>query len=542
MSIVVNILGGLALFLYGMNVLAAGLEKTAGDYMENIIKNFTSNRITGVIVGAFVTMIVQSSSSITVMIVGLVNSGAISIINAVSIIMGANIGTTLTTQLISLNIIGVVPIFIIIGIWIWLFSADRKMKSIGEILIGFGILFIGMEYMGKGVYVLKESDSFYNLITSFGINNLTDNILAILMGFSITAIIQSSSATIALLIVFAMQGLMPLSVAFPIILGANIGTCVTAVISSVGTSNTARRAALIHFLFNIIGSIIFIVFLMKPTLGLIVNLSSNTPRQIANIHSLFNLLNTMILLPFAPILLYIVNKLIPYNPIEEKRLQGIKYLDDRILETPSIAIIQVTKEVLHMGNVALESYKRAMDAFFNLEEYKAKETFLLENLVNEIEGKIADYLLKISNEEISMKQREIVEGLFNTIIDIERVGDHADNLAEQAMYRLDNKLRFSPQALDDLKKMNNWVLKSYREALTALKTGDINIAKRVIERENEIDIMEKTLRANHIDRLNAQHCIPTSGIVFLDMISNLERIADHSSNIAFVVLDIKRAN
>ncbi|RKD22522.1 phosphate:Na+ symporter [Caminicella sporogenes DSM 14501] len=540
MEIFFGLIGGLGLFLYGMNVMAAGLEKSAGDKMKKIIEVLTSNRIMGVLVGAVVTMIVQSSSATTVMVVGFVNAGIMSLTQAVGIIMGANIGTTITAQLASINFTEIAPVSVGIGVGIWLFSSNRKVKNVAEILIGFGILFIGMHFMKDAVNPLRQYEGFTNLLLSFGGNNISDKALAILSGFAVTAIIQSSSATTGLLIALASQGLLPIESAFPVVLGTNIGTCVTAMISSIGANKTAKRAALVHMLFNVIGTVLFIIFLANPTIKIVTSMSDDPARQLANAHTLFNIANTLILLPFASILVYIVKKIIPYDPNEEKEIQGIKYLDERILETPSVAMVQVMKEVLHMGNVTLESYGKAMEAFFKADEKIAAETFKFEKIINEMEREIANYLLKISNTEISSKQREIIDGLFNTINDIERVGDHADNLAELAVYRVENKLKFSDEAISELTRMHERVVKSYKEALTALKTGDTKIAQRVVEREGEIDLMEKNLRANHISRLSKQQCIPTSGVIFLDIISNLERIADHASNIALAVIDANR--
>ena len=539
MDIAFSVLGGLGLFLYGMNVMAAGLEKSAGDKMKRIIEILTSNRIMGVIVGALVTVVVQSSSATTVMVVGFVNAGIMTLTQAVGVIMGANIGTTITAQLASINLTDLAPISIGIGVAIWLFSSNKKIKSLAEIFIGFGILFIGMDYMKDAVSPLREYEGFTKLLMSFGGRNITDKALAILTGFAITAILQSSSATTALLIALASEGLLVIDAALPIVLGTNIGTCVTAMISSIGANKTAKRAAIVHLLFNVIGTTLFIIFLTGPTLDIVTELSDNPARQLANAHTLFNIANTLLLLPFASVLVYIVKRMIPYDS-EEDRIFGIKYLDDRILETPSIAMGQVMKEVLHMGNVALESYNKSIESFFRKSEKIAKETFKLESIINDMEKEIASYLLKISNEEVSGKDREIIDGLFNTINDIERVGDHADNLAELAIYRIENKLHFSDQALDELQIMHDRVVKSYTESLTALKTGDVRIAQRVVERENEIDLMEKNLRANHIGRLSNNKCVPASGVVFLDIISNLERIADHASNIALAVLDTKK--
>lgn len=540
MEIAFGVIGGLGLFLYGMNIMAAGLEKSAGDKLKKFIEILTSNRIMAVIVGALVTVVVQSSSATTVMVVGFVNAGVMKLTQAVGVIMGANIGTTITAQLVSINLTQLAPISVGIGVGIWLFSSNRKVKNFAEIIIGFGILFLGMDMMKHAVKPLRQYEGFRNLLLSFGGNNITDQALAILTGFGITAIIQSSSATTGILIALASQGLLPIESAFPVLLGTNIGTCVTAMISSVGANKTAKRAALVHLLFNVVGTALFIIFLAKPTLWAVTQMSTIPERQLANAHTFFNIANTLLLLPFASLLVYAVNKVIPYDPEEEKEIQGIKYIDDRILETPSIAIGQVIKEVLHMGNVALESYNSSIKAFFEKSEKQAQETFKVEKIVNEMEREIAGYLLKVSNTEVSAKQREMIEGLFNTINDIERVGDHADNLAELAIYRIENKLNFSDQALEELRIMHERVVKSYKESLTALKSGNIQAAQRVIEREGEIDLMEKTLRANHIGRLNKQQCVPGSGVIFLDIISNLERIADHASNIALAVMDYNR--
>ncbi|WP_432665676.1 Na/Pi cotransporter family protein [Wukongibacter baidiensis] len=540
MDIAFGLIGGLGLFLYGMNVMAAGLEKSAGDKLKRFIEILTSNRFMGVVVGALVTMVVQSSSATTVMVVGFVNAGIMKLTQAVGVIMGANVGTTITAQLVSINLTAIAPIAVGIGVGIWLFTSNRKLKNFAEIIIGFGILFLGMDMMKHAVKPLREYEGFTNLLLSFGQPNITDKVLAILTGFGITAIVQSSSATTGILIALASQGLLPIESAFPVLLGTNIGTCVTAMISSIGANKTAKRAALVHLLFNVIGTVLFIVLLAKPTIHFVTQWSDDPARQLANAHTLFNISNTLLLIWFVPLFVYAAKKIIPYDGTEEKEIRGIKYIDDRILETPSIAIGQVSREVLHMGNVALESYKYSIDAFFKTDAKLAQETFKVEKIVNEMEREIASYLLKVSNTEISGKQREMIEGLFNTINDIERVGDHADNLAELAIYRIENKLNFSEKALEELRVMHERVEKSYREALTALRNADMQTAQRVIEREGEIDLMEKTLRANHISRLNNQQCNPGAGIIFLDIISNLERIADHASNIALAVTDLDK--
>ena len=538
MKIFFGLMGGLGLFLYGMKIMGDGLEKAAGDRLKKLIEILTNNRVMGVFVGTIVTMVIQSSSATTVMVIGFVNAGIMSLTQAVGVIMGANIGTTITAQLVSFKLVDYAPVAVAVGVGIWLFSKNKRTKNIAEVFIGFGILFIGMEMMSGAMKPLREYEGFKALLMSFGEDTLLDALLGILAGFGLTAIIQSSSASIGILIALASQGLLPIEAALPILFGDNIGTCVTALLSSIGANKTAKRAALIHLLFNVIGTIIFVFILKQPVLHLVTSLTpGDAARQIANAHTLFNVSNMVVQLPFAGILVYIAKKMIPEKAGEEEMIVGVKYLDDRILETPSIALGQTIKEVLHMGHLAQESYQRSMEAFFKKEEKIAQEVFKLEGAINHLEREIANYLIKLSNSSLSASQHEIVDGLFNTINDIERVGDHADNLAELAVYRIENKLQFSDVAIKELEMMHDRVLKSYDQALLALKTGDTNIAKRVIEREGEIDHMEKSLRASHIARLNKQQCSAGAGVIFLDIISNLERIGDHAAKIAFAVID-----
>ena len=538
MGIAFGIIGGLGLFLYGMTIMANGLEKTAGDKMKRIIEILTNNRVIAVIVGALVTMIVQSSSATTVMIVGFVNAGIMNLTQATGVIMGANIGTTVTAQIASLNLEEIAPVFIGIGVAIWLFTSNKNTKNIAEIFIGFGILFVGMELMKDAVKPLRQYEGFQQLLLSFGEGSIMDFLLAVLAGYGITIIVQSSSASTGILIALASEGMLPIEAALPIVFGTNIGTCTTAMISSIGANRTAKRAAFIHFTFNVVGTVIFMLLFRGVTINIVKYFSPDSAaRQLANAHTLFNISNTLLLLPFASLLVYLANKVIPIKDYEKEQALGVKYLDDRILETPSIALVQTIKEVLHMGELTRESYQKSMEAFLKPSEKTAHEVFKLEISINTLEREIASYLVKLSNTSLSAEQHTMVDGLFNTINDIERVGDHADNIAELAIFRLEHKLEFSEVAIKELELMNGRVLKSYAQALLALKTGDVSIAKRVVEREGEIDHMEKTLRASHIGRLSKHLCVPASGVIFLDIISNLERIGDHAAKIAFAVID-----
>lgn len=536
MEIILGLLGGLGLFLYGMNVMSTGLQKAAGDKLKSIISMLTSNRFMGVLVGAGVTAIVQSSSATTVMVVGFVNAGMMKLTQAVGVIMGANIGTTITAQIISFKIEKYAPIIVGIAVAVWLFTENRKLKQLAEAFIGFGILFIGMQFMGDALRPLRSSQAFRDLLVSFGDHQA----LGVLAGFAITVAVQSSTASTGILLALATEGLIPINSGLPILFGINIGTTVTAMLSSIGANRTAKRAAAFHLTFNLVGTLIFILLFRDPLYRAINVISPDSiPRQIANAHTIFNITNTLILLPFSGLIVKFVKKIIPG---EEEAAQGVKYIDDRILETPSIALASAVKETLHMGNVAKDSLENAVAGFFEDNQKSIDESFRIEKVVNELERELASYLVKLSNTNISARNRETVDGLFNTINDIERVGDHAENIAELAQYKLDNQLNFSDTAMEELREMNELVIKGYTNALSAMRNLDGSLAMKVIEIEGKVDLMEKSLRANHISRLNKQECHTSSGVIFLDIISNLERISDHSSNIAMAVLDEIKAN
>lgn len=531
MDIVFGLLGGLGLFLYGMHVMSSGLQKVAGNKMKDIITVLTANRFMGVLVGAVVTAIVQSSSATTVMVVGFVNAGMMQLAQAASLIMGANIGTTVTAQIITFKIDRFAPLIIGIAVGVWLFTKNRRTKQMAEALIGFGMLFIGMKMMGDALRPLREFEAFRTLLVSFAEHPL----LGILAGFGITVMVQSSTASTGILLALAMEGLIPIESGLPILFGINLGTTVTAILSSVGANKTAKRAAAFHFLFNVIGTILFIFFLREPTYRLITFLSpGEIPRQIANAHTIFNVTTTVFLLPFTGMLIKAAFKMVPGGA---DAVQGIKYIDERILGTPAIALGTSIRETLHMGNVAGSSLHAAMAGIFNQDQKKIDETMRVEKVTNELERAIASYLVKLSNQNLSAGNRETVDGLFNTINDIERVGDHAENLAELAQFKIDGRLDFSDQALEELREISGLTIEAYETALTAMANLDEKLVNRVLELEKAVDKLEKKFRANHITRLNAHQCIPSAGVIFLDMISNLERISDHAANIALTARD-----
>ena len=534
MDIAIGIMGGLGLFLYGMNLMGDGLQKSAGSKLKRIIELLTSNVIMGVLVGMVVTMVIQSSSATTVMVVGFVNAGIMSLTQAIGVIMGANIGTTITAQLVSLDVDFLAPVALGIGIVIYMFSNKPKHKNIAEILIGFGILFTGMDFMKEAVKPLAGYQGFTDMLLSFGHHP----ILGVLMGFAITAIVQSSSASMGMLIALASQGLIPITAALPILYGENIGTCVTSLISSIGASRNARRAAIMHLTFNVLGSMIFMFILSKPIVAIVTAIDpTDAARQIANAHTLFNILNVIVLLPFNKLIVKLAMKSVPESKEEQDDdSKVVKFIDDRMIETPSIALANIIKETLRMGEKSKESLNAAMDGIVDKSKEKIELSFKREKLINELQKSILNYLLKLSKASLNEDSRETVDALFNTVNDIERIGDHAENIAELAKDIVDLEISFSDVGIGELKDMYNKVVSTYTYALEAMRTSNVELACKVIKMEEQVDMMEKSCRANHMNRLNSSSCSIESGVIYLDIISNLERVSDHAVNIAQQVI------
>ncbi|MDW5300090.1 MAG: Na/Pi cotransporter family protein [Sedimentibacter sp.] len=532
MDIAISLIGGLGLFLFGMSYMGEGLQKAAGSKMKDILAALTKNKLMGVLVGTLVTGVIQSSSATTVMVVGFVNAGLMNLNQAVGIIMGANIGTTVTAFLVSLNITKIATFSVGVGIFIYLASKKKKTKSIAEVIIGFGILFIGMDIMKNAMGPLETNPQFTGLMTKFG-----NPFLGILVGFVMTAILQSSSATTGILIAVAATGVISFEFAFPIVFGENIGTCVTALISSVGANKTAKRAAVIHLLFNVTGTLLFMIFLRIPVQWAVLKLvPTNVPQQIAAGHIFFNILNVVIMFPFSGLLVKASEYIIKSDGEDLEHIT--KYIDERILVTPSIALIQASKEVLHLGNIAYEQFKTSVEAFNTSNEELAYKVFELERKVNEINKLALEYLVKLDKEFLTNYEKDKLVVLMNALNDIERVGDHADNIGELALYKIENKVNFSEQAIEEINTMFANTMAVFKATLNALKTIDCDDCDKVIEIDNGIDKMYKILRKNHIERLNDYICEPSAGIIFLDIIGNLERIGDHSSNIAESILEV----
>lgn len=532
MEIAIGVIGGLSLFIFGMTYMGNALQKTAGSKLKQILAALTNKRIMGVFVGAVVTMIVQSSSATTVMTVGFVNAGLMNLNQAIGVIMGANIGTTVTAQLVAFKLTDAAPLIIGAGMVLYLIGKKKKTKDVAEIFIGFGILFLGMALMKEAIEPLEESQIFIDILSNF--NN---PLIGILAGFGITALLQSSSATTGLLLAVAGSGLITVEMAFPIIFGQNIGTCVTAMISSIGANKTARRAAVMHLLFNLIGTAIFLIVLRKPVESIVFMITpTGIERQIANAHTLFNVINVAIMYPFANQIVKASKRIMRGEDIP--KVGQLKYIDNRLIATPSIALTQASKEVLSMGKLVEKQFVTAEDALLNGDESLALEVFDMEKRINDLNRGILEFLVKVNKASLTNAEKDIVSTIMNVINDIERVGDHADNIGELAIYNVENEVGFSEKAKSELKEMFDLAHDMYKTSLLSFKTANYEIGLEVLKKENLLNKMEKKHRSNHIDRLNENICLPQSGIIFLDCISNLERIGDHSTNIAQLIINV----
>ena len=537
-------LGGLGMFLYGMNIMADGMQKTAGGKMSQFLGMLTNNRLMAVGLGALITAIIQSSGATTVMVVGFVSAGVLNLTQAVGVIMGANIGTTITSWIVSMSQMGdafavlkpsfYAPCIIGIGALLLVFSKKQKKKTVGEILVGLGLLFIGLDFMSGSINPYTEAPIFAKAFALLGGNPF----LGMIIGALVTALLQSSSASVGILQTLAMNGVVTTNAAIYITLGQNIGSCVTAMLSSAGGSRTAKRAAAIHLSFNVIGAIIFgvgmyIIFLFRPAFA-----SSNiTSVQISIFHTVFNLTNTALLFPFANQLVklsgVVVKEKSDQDPDEEDEAAvTMKHLDERIFETPAFAVETAALEVVHMGQITRENVARAMDTLISEDQEEIEKVYKTEKIINNMEKMLTEYLIKVDNLSLTERQKLIVNNLFYSVSDIERVGDHAENIAEQAEYLAKHNLKFSDTGVSDLKEIGENVLKSFEFAIDARQSGSMDSVRKVSQYEDTVDSLEEEMREEHIGRLSRGECVPSAGVVFLDIISNLERISDHAYNLA----------
>lgn len=529
-SIIIGLFGGLGLFLLGIQLLGDGLQRAAGERMRRILEMFTSHPLKAVLTGTAVTALLQSSSTTTVMIVGFVNSGLMSLSQAVGTIMGANIGTTITAQIVSFNIYSLAYPLIAIGALLYYFSKKKLQRYAGMGILGFGLLLLGLSTMSTAVRPVRDYEPFLNLLVTIG----DRPILGILAGALFTAVIQSSSATTGLVIAFSWQGIISLPAGLALIVGANLGTCITVLLASLSSSVTARRTAMSHVLFNLAGIIMFII-LRRPFTSLVLLTGGTVARQIANAHTFFNVVTTLILFPLLPYFVKIVTAIVPGEDIFLEARP--KYLDERLMQTPG-ALLSAQKETLRMGTCAVEMVETAVNAFLTGEVDHLDEVQRKEEVVNSLETAITSYLAKANQYAMNVNEAREIVNLMHVVNDIERIGDHAINISELAEVREGGKHELSDAAKADLQNMFDEVVRISKGVLEALKDRNVAKATSLLDDDDLVDDLEKMYRANHIERLNMGLCSPEVGVLFLDAVSNLERVADHAHNIAEAVADI----
>lgn len=530
LEIAFGLLGGLGLFLFGMKLLTEGLQKAAGNKLKTMLENFTNRPIKGVLVGAFITSIVQSSSITTVTIVGLINAGLMNLTQAISVIMGANIGTTVTAQLVAFNIGKYALPIIALGTALMFFAKKKKYYYYAQIFLGFGILFLGMNFMKQGASPLQDYPLFINALASFG----EVVILGILAGAIFTEIIQSSTATTGIVLALAMENVIGLKAAIAIVIGANIGTTISAILASIGTSLSAKRAAMAHVMFNVIGAIVFLP-LINVLIYLVTNISGDLPRQIANAHTIFNITMTFVMIPFIPLLAKICKKFIPGKEIRME--SGSKYLDKRLLNTPAVAIGQALKELERMAILTIDTLEKSVQAFLHGEKKNIHLIEKKEEVIDSIHKDLHYYLRKIQNEKtLTKKDSKKAASILHTTHDIERVGDHATNLLELAEKKISRKIKFSKQAQEELKLVSEEAIQSYKLAIGAVYRNNKRMAIDATKLEDRIDGHLERFELHHIDRVKKKIDHASSDILFIGALKNLERVSDHANNIAKTVI------
>jgi len=555
-NVVFGLIGGLGLFLFGMKTMSEGLQKVAGDRMRQILAALTNNRIIGTLVGIAVTAIIQSSSATTVMVVGFVNAGLMSLVQSIGVVLGANIGTTVTAQLIAFKITRYALPAIGIGAGLKLFSKSKKWSYIGEIVLGFGILFFGLEIMKDAFEPVKASQAFRDIFLMVGDHHL----LGVLIGALLTIVVQSSSATIGITLALASAGLISFEASIALILGENIGTTITANLAAIGTNLAARRTAFAHFLFNVIG-VAYMLVLFPYFMNIVNNITPGNPdfviqtqqqaaslggvigdkpfiaRHIANTHTLFNVVNTLIFLPLVGILAKLTTLLIRGR--EEEMEFHLKYIDNRVLNTPPIALGQARAETRRMAQTSLEMLDETMLFLRDQDEKRIPGLETKEELVDLLQKEITDFLVALSQKSITQETSQDIASMMHMVNDLERVGDHCENLWRLGMRKRDQKIGFSDLAIDEIAGIARETRDFLAFVVEAMARGDKSIHEKALHMENRVDELEETLRTNHITRLNTGECAVLPGLIFIDMLHNFEKIGDHTFNFAEAVIGRK---
>lgn len=535
LGILLSMAGGLGLFLFGMELMSDSIEKVAGAKLRRILEIFTTNRFMGMIVGILFTGIVQSSSACTVMVVSFVNSGLMNLYQAAGVILGANIGTTVTSQLISFNLSEYAPAFLLAGVVVMMFCKRENVKKIAEVVVGFGILFVGLSLMSDAMGALKDDPQIADMLMS-----LSNPFLATIVGFLLTAIIQSSSVTVSIVLLLASKDLLALPITLYIILGCNIGSCVTALLASMTGKKDAKRAALIHFLFNVIGTaIIYLVLFVAegPVVQFLHSISSDNGRFVANAHTMIKIAQVVILFPFTK---YLVKLACLCVPGEDRKVgyrenYQLKYIGEKAVFNPATAVVDAIKELERMASLANENLIRAMNSLITLDEEDIEEVYEVEKNINFLNHSITDYLVKINQTTLPIEDLKSLGALFHVVNDIERIGDHAENVADAAKRRKEEGIPISKEAQRELGEMLDMVNKIIQYAIDMFIKSDEAHMQEVLELEDKVDAKEKELQRAHVERLTKGECTPDAGMIFSDVVSGLERVADHATNIAFAI-------
>lgn len=532
---ILSMAGGLGLFLFGIRTMGDGLENAAGAKLKRMLEVLTGNRFLAVLVGFVVTAIIQSSTATTVMVVGFVNAGMMSLAQAVGVIMGANIGTTVTSLLIALNFSSVAAAAVLVGVILMLASKKTVVKNLGAIFTGFGLLFLGIDMMSDSMAPLRESAGFMNFIVTVSESPLRP-LFGIILGIVMTAVLQSSSASVGVLQTLAMQGLVPLKFSVFVLFGQNIGTCLTALFSTVGAKKNSKRAAVIHLLFNLIGTGIFILIaLLAPYVEWIEKLSPDPMAQIAISHIVFNIVSTVVMFPFAKVLVKLSFLLVPGKDDSESEMH-CKFIDDRLLNTPPFAVMQVSKEVARMAKLARDNFETSAHALINRSDKDLDKVMENEEVINYLNHHITSYLVKLNALDITDSDSDYIARVFHAINDIERVGDHAINLAEAAQHNIGEGLKFSDPAREELNQLCGSVVTLLERSMAAFDNQSLsdNEAKELSDLEEHIDDLTLECQDSHIFRLNRKECNTEAGMLYLNTITDFERVGDHAINIAFL--------
>ena len=545
LNIIIPFVGGLGMFIYGMQIMAQGLENAAGNKMKSLLEVLTKNKLMGVLLGAAITAVIQSSSATTVMVVGFVNAGIMNLTQAMGVIMGANVGTTVTGWLVSsvewakfLSPATLAPIAVMLGVIIMLTGKRRSSKEIASIVVGFGLLFIGITTMSSAVAPLQESEGFRSIFVTLGNNPL----LGILAGALVTAIIQSSSASVGILQSLAAAGLVPFSAAIYIIMGQNIGTCVTAMISAVGANRGAKRTAFVHLYFNVIGTILFLVLFYtgNALIGFEFTNEVVGAAGIAMIHTIFNVFATLVLLPFTKGLEKLAYLTIPKTAEEQNQKEDVfVILDDRFLNSPAFAIEQCHSLANQMAKITHEGFLEAMTVLDEYSEEKIEDVIAKENIVDTYDDKLSAYLTRLSSQNLSYKDSLKVTSLLHCLTDFERISDHSINVVENAQQMVKEGAVFSKKAKEEMLVYSAALRDILERTTNAFVEGDEALARTVEPLEEVIDELNKKVKKNHMKRLRKGKCTIELGLVLSDLAMNYERVADHCSNIAVYMMQLE---